>query len=95
MNRREITGLAPERGADLMQPNDPLSNAPWSPDQVASLIRRQAIGHPYTCPSHSHVPLWIERDGSAIRCLYCDYKQTWVHLADTQIESIPDLWGEE
>lgn len=64
--------------------------APWTAEQVAALVIRQASLdlHPYTCINQGqplHVGDGLLCPGSAgWHCHACDYTQQWAHRPDTE-----------
>jgi hypothetical protein len=58
--------------------------APWTPEQVDALEKRQirADRHPYTCGEHSSLPLVPTRLGWMCWKPGCSYRQDWAHAAD-------------
>ncbi len=71
-----------------------MSEAPWTDEQVAGLIRRQNNPnlHAYTC-ANGHGPLSVGNAGW--ECLACDYRQTWAHDADIALLGVPDPTSED
>jgi hypothetical protein len=57
---------------------------PWTEDQVANLVRRQRVGHPYTCGGEhdGRPPLLPTRRGWVCPAPGCGYRQVWAHAAD-------------